>query len=243
MNAVLLAPLPFERFDELVVIWKTALPSRADQQPESAPNLNDLKAQNKVFEQVAASRTQPFILTEGDEPERVTGARVSANLFSTLKVRPLLGRDFLDGEDQPGAPPVALISHRLWQQRYGGDPNLVGRLLTIDGKKFSLVGVLPPEVNYPTPETNIYIPLIFQSEMLRGGRFLRLIGRLHPGISLAAAQVDVDAVGARLAQEYSAENNNTGYNLPRVTILALFLLIRTGVGAAQEHPTVHSGLI
>ncbi len=214
VNAVLLAPLPFERFDELLVIWKTTLPNRADQQPESALNLNDFKAQNKVFEQVAASRTQPFILTEGDEPERVIGARVSANLFSTLKVRPLLGRDFLDGEDQPGALPVVLISHRLWQQRYGGDPNLVGRLLTIDGKKFSLVGVLPPEVNYPTPETNIYIPLIYQqSEMLRGGRFLRLIGRLHPGISLAAAQVDIDAVGARLAQEYNVENNNTGYNL------------------------------
>ncbi len=214
VNAVLLAPLPFERFDELVVIWRTRLATRSDQNPESVPNFNDLKEQNQVFEQIAFTRPQPFILNDGDLPERTNGARVSANLFSVLKVTPIVGRDFLSGEDQPGAQPVVMISHGLWEQHYGGDASAVGRSLTVDGKSYTIVGVLPSGIYYPTPDTNVYVPAIFQpKEIERGAAFLRLIGRLKPGVTLPRARVELDTIGTRLAQQYPAINNGFGYNL------------------------------
>ncbi|MCU1265863.1 MAG: macrolide transporter ATP-binding/permease protein [Acidobacteria bacterium] len=212
VNAVLLAPLPYGNVNELVTIWKTSLATKTDQLPESVPNLIDLKEQNRVFEQIAALRTQQMILTDGDQPERTGGARVSANLFSLLKVQPLIGRDFLSGEDQPGAGPVVMIGHSLWQQRYGADQGVIGRQLTVDGKSCTIVGVLPPGIYFPNPETKVYVPLVFQpKEILRGQAFLRLIGRLKPGITLAAARADMDALGVRLAQQYPIENTGAGY--------------------------------
>jgi predicted permease len=214
VNAVLLAPLPYERFEELVVIWKTALTTRTDQSPESVPNFNDLKEQSQTFEQIAAVRLQQLILTDGDEPERIGGARVSANLFSVLRVIPVVGRNFSSGEDQQPAQPVVIISHSLWQQRYGANLNAVGRLLTVDGKSYTIVGVLPAGVYYPVPDTNVYIPAVFQpKEIQRGQAFLRLIGRLKPGVSLTSARAEFDTIGARLAQQYPDTNNATGYNL------------------------------
>lgn len=214
VNAELLAPLPFERFDELVVIWRTLLTTKTDQGPESVPNFNDLKEQAQVFEQMAALRPQPFILNDGDEPERTNGARVTANLFSLLRVTPIIGRDFLREEDQPGAQPVVLISHGLWQQRYGANPNTVGRTLTVDGKTYTIIGVLPSGVYYPTPDTNVYVPAIFQpKEIQRTQGILRMIGRLKPSLSLTRARAEMDAIGARLALQYPEVNTGSGYNL------------------------------
>src|ERR1043165_197445 len=110
VNAVLLAPLPFQNAEELVVLWKTQLTTKNDQFPESIPNFEDLKTQAQSFEKLAAIRGQQVILTDGDQPERTSGARASANFFSTLGVKPLLGRDFVAGEDQQGASPVVIIS-------------------------------------------------------------------------------------------------------------------------------------
>lgn len=214
VNAVLLSPLPYGKVDELVMIFRTQLTTKTDKGPESVPNLLDVKQQNQVFEQVAATRNQQFVLTDGEQPERASGARIAANLFSLLKVKPILGRDFLPSEDQPGAEPVAIISHNLWQQRYGGDPSAVGHRLTVDGKSYTLVGVLPAGIYYPNPDINIYIPLVFEpKEILRGAGFLRLIGRLKPGVSLEQAKADMDTVAARMAQQYPAENQGVGYNL------------------------------
>lgn len=214
VNAVLLAPLPYEEVDRLVVIWRTSVATKTDQFPESVPNFNDLKEQNKTFEQIAASRAQPLVLTDGDQPERVSGARVSASLFSVLKVRPLLGRVFLEGEDQPNARPVVVLGHGLWQQHFGADPSVIGRSITVDGKSYSIVGVLPAGIYYPTVETTIYIPLVLEKkEILRGAAFLRLIGRLKPGVGLTAARSDMDTIAAGLATQYPAENQGSAYNL------------------------------
>jgi len=187
VNAVLLAPLPFQNADELVVLWRTALTTRTDRLPESIPNLEDLKAQNQSFEKIAAVRGQQVVLTDGDQPERVGGARASANLFSTLGVKPILGRDFLSGEDQQGASPVVIISNGLWQERYGADPNVIGRTVTIDRKSYTIVGVLPQGIYYPNAKTYLYVPLIYQpAEINRGQSFLGVIGRLKPGVILAS---------------------------------------------------------
>lgn len=214
VNAVLLAPLPYQKAEDLIVIWKTSLATKTELLPESVPNLDDLRAQNQVFQQIAALRLQQMILTDGDLPERTSGARASANLFSTLGVKPVLGRDFLASEDQRGAQPVVIINHRIWQERYGADPNLIGRLMMIDGKSYTIVGVLPQGIYYPNPETSIYVPLIYQpAEISRGQSFLRLVGRLKPGVSLSQARADLATIAGRLAQQYPDVNTNNGYNL------------------------------
>lgn len=214
INAVLLAPLPYDNYQDLVVIWKFNATANANQQPESIPNFLDLKEQNQVFDDIAAIRPQRLILTDMDHPESIAGARVSPSLFSLLRVKPQPGRDFLGSEDREGGSSVALISYRLWQQRYGGDSKIVGRALTADGKRFNIIGVLPKDINYPTPDTDLYVPLVFQAnENLRGASFLRLIGRLKPGVSLATAKAQLKIVGDRLAEKYPAENKGTNYQL------------------------------
>ncbi|HKN83874.1 MAG TPA: ABC transporter permease, partial [Pyrinomonadaceae bacterium] len=213
VNAVLLAPLPFQHAEQLVVIWRTPLTTKTEQMPESIPNLDDLRTQNQVFEKIAALRGQQMILTDGDQPERAGGARVSANFFGTLKVKPILGRDFTDSEDQQGAQPVVIISHGIWQERYGADPSSIGRSMTIDGKSYTIVGVLPQGIYYPNQETSVYLPLIYKpAEINRGQAFLRVIGRLKPGVSLSQARANLDTIAQRLAQQYPDVNANSGYN-------------------------------
>src|SRR6185295_20406223 len=158
VNAVLLSPLPYERPGELTVIWGNVASANLYQQPSSVLDYNDIKDQNHVFEQIAASRNQAFNLTGGDEPERVGGVRVSVNLFSLLRVKPLLGRDFLEAEGLAGAEPVLIVSHGLWQQRYAGDPDLIGRTLNVDGRSYTVIGILPPDAYYPTPDISVYVP-------------------------------------------------------------------------------------
>jgi len=207
VNAVLLAPLPYDRPEELTVIWSRHAPSHAEQQPSSFPDVNDWRAASESFEQIAATRMFSFSLTDGDEPVQVTGVRVSANLFSLLRVQPVLGRDFLEREAQPGGEPVAIISYSLWQQRYGGDANLVGRALNLNGQSYTVVGVLPAGFYYPTPETLIYVPFVpTASEMMRGGRFLRVIGRLNAKVPLDQARAEMQTVAGRLARQYADTN-------------------------------------
>ena len=214
VNAVLLAPLPYGNVEELAVISRTTLPSRNDRLPESVPNFRDLKEQSQAFEQIAAFTPRPSILTDGDRPERVSGARVSANLFSVLEVKPLLGRDFLPSEEQPGAAPVVIIAHGLWQQRFGSDPTVIGKPITVDGKAYTMIGVLPKGVSYPTAETSLYLPFDFQpDEIRRGLQFLRLIGRLKRGVSLSQARAELNTIGVHLEQQYPDDNADRGYNL------------------------------
>ena len=213
VNAVLLAPLPFQHAEELVVIWKTPLTTKTEQFPESIPNFEDLKTQAQSFEKLAAIRAQQVILTDGDQPERTSGARASANFFSTLGLKPILGRDFLAGEDQQGASPVVIISHRLWQERYGAQTNVIGRTMTIDRKTYTIVGVLPQAVYLSNPEISVYVPFIYQpAEINRGQAFFRVIGRLKRGVSLAQARAELDTIAARLTQQYPDVNTNVGYN-------------------------------
>lgn len=214
VNAVLLAPLPFENPDELTMIWGNNPAANLYQQPASAPDYDDLKEQNHVFEQIAATRSQAFNLTGGDEPERIGGVRVSVNLFSLLRVKPMLGRDFLEAEGLAGAEPVVIVSHGLWQQLYGADSNLIGRPVNVDGKSYTVIGVLPPGIYYPAPDSSLYVPLITQpNELARGARFLRVIGRLKPGVSLSEARAEMDTIAGRVAEQYPSTNSGYGLDL------------------------------
>lgn len=217
INAVLLAPLPYEDSDKLVGVWDRQIISNENQQPVSLPELEDWKEQNQVFEELAITRGVTFNLTQAGETERVTGARVSTNLYTLLRIKPLLGRPFSEAEGKPGAEPVALISYGLWQRRYAADPQIVGRSLQLDGIPCTVVGVLPRGVSYPTADTELVIPFIPQPrESQRANHFLRVIGRLRANVSLSQARTEMDTIAARLEQQYP--DASTGW---RVQLLPL----------------------
>ncbi len=214
VDAVLLAPLAYPEPDRLMMIWGINSSSNADQQPASVPDYDDLKEQSRAFDEIAASRSQAFNLTGGDEPERVSGARVTVNMFSTLAVKPVVGRDFLESEGLAGAEPVVILGHSLWQQRFGADPAIVGRALNVDGKSYTVVGVLPKEIYYPAQDTNLYVPFIPQpNEIVRGARFLRVIGRLKKDVSPAEARAEMETIAGRVAAAYPVTNTGWGIYL------------------------------
>ena len=175
----------------------------------------DLQQQNRVFEYLAAVRGESFGLTNRDEPERVTGVRVSANILSLLGVRPALGRDFLPAEEQPGQASVVLVGHGLWQRRYAGDPRLLGQAIVLDGKPYIVIGILPAWLKQPgltlpnLSGVDVWIPVIpAASERNRNFANMRMIARLKPGVTLAQAQADMDTLSARLEQQYPDSNTN-----------------------------------
>jgi putative ABC transport system permease protein len=214
VNGVLLNPLPYANPSELTLIWLQHPPTNQFQQPVSFPDFNDWRAHSQSFEQIVATRTVSVNLNDGDEPERVNGARVSSGFLSMFRVIPVAGRDFLDSETQPGGAPVALIGHKLWQERYGGDPSLIGRAVSIDGISYTIIGVLPNSFYYPTPDTQIYIPLIqARNETARGSRFLRVTGRLKTDVSLEEAQAEMNIIAGQIAEQYPDSNSEVTVHL------------------------------
>ncbi len=144
VNALLLKPLPYKDADRLVLIWHSYPKLNLDQASVSAPSYIEYRDMTSSFEQVATATDWSVNLTGVGEPERVQGARVSYNLFTTLGVEPVRGRSFLAEEDRPGKNHVVMMSYGLWQRRFGGDPDLIGQTITLDGSSYDVVGILPP---------------------------------------------------------------------------------------------------
>jgi len=207
VNAILLRPLPYPEPDRLVEIGeKTRQEARAN--VVAYPDFLDWQEQNKAFAEMAAYQLASFNLTGADEPERVAGLRITANFFRTLGVKPALGRDFLAEEDQPGGSAVLLLSHRLWQRRFGADPAVIGQTVPLDGRGHVVVGVLPPRA-LAYEEADAFVPLGPSKPGLmdRGTRNALLVkGRLKPGVTRAQAQADLDVIAQRLEQQYPETN-------------------------------------
>jgi len=225
VNAVLLSPLPYGEPDKLVVLWAKNEKKSLTQQPISYPNIADVKEQNRVFQYVAAIRGESFSLTDRDEPERVNGLRVSTNILSLLGVKPALGRNFLPAEELQSQAQVVLVGYGLWQRRYAGDPHLVGQAITLDGRSYTVIGILPswlkhPGVtlaNLPPSGADVWIPVIpAPSEQNRNFANMRMVARLKPGVTLAQAQTEVNLLAARLEQQYPDSNTNL-----RMDVIAL----------------------
>jgi putative ABC transport system permease protein len=216
VDAVLLSPLPYSAPDKLVVLSAKNEKQNVTQQPISYPNLVDLKEQNQVFENLSAIRGESFSLTDRAEPERVVGVRVSANILSLLGVQPALGRSFLPEEEQPAHASVALMSYGLWQQRYAGDPHLIGQAITLDGRSYTVIGILPAWLKNPgltlanlPSGADVWIPVIpAGGEQNRNFANMRMIARLRPGVTLAQAQAEMDTLSHRLEQQYPDSNTN-----------------------------------
>jgi putative ABC transport system permease protein len=199
VNGVLLKPLPYPAPQQLVTVWGrfTGIGLPNDRNWFSAPEFRDLQELNKSFSAVAAMTDDSFNITGGGAPERVVGADVSPSLFSMLAIRPVLGRVFLPDEEQPGHDQVVLIGYGLWKARFGGDPAIVGRTLTINGKPMTVVGILPTGFDYPL-NAEMWKPLAFAPADLtpdnRGNHGYEVLARIKPNLTLDQAQADMQAI-------------------------------------------------
>jgi predicted permease len=208
INTVLLRPLPYEEPDQLVMLTETIGDRLAG---VSYQNFVDWRNQTTVFDNVMALRPrESFNLTGAGESERLQGRLVSANFLSTLGVKPVRGRDFLAEEDQPSATPVVLISHALWQRRFGADENLVGKQLTLNGQQFTVIGITPPNFRFGA-DTDVSVPIGLSAERfrLRGkDPGITAFARLKEGTSIETANAELNTIAARLEQQYP--DTNTG---------------------------------
>ena len=204
VNAVLLRPLQFKDPEQLVLVWEDASFAGFPRNTPAPANYVDWKNQSQSFADMAASAETSFNITGDGEPERVAAFAVTANFFPLFGVQPLLGRNFLPEEDRPGASKVTLLSHSLWQSRYGGDKQILNRDILLNGEKHTVVGVMPPGFQFIESEVRVWVPIAFEPEDLanRGGHYLNVVARLKPGVSLDQAQADMNAVMARLAKDY-----------------------------------------
>src|ERR1051326_5842489 len=159
VNSVLLRPLPYKDPDRLVIAWESnpqLLDDYLKTHNEAAPaNFYDWQAQSHVFENLAAFRWRDFNLTDGDNPEQVTGSAVTPNMFATLGVSPLIGRDFLPEEGEPGKDAEVILSYGLWQRRFGADPKVVNRQVGINGQAYTVVGVMPRDFEFRSEERRV----------------------------------------------------------------------------------------
>ena len=209
VNAVLLRPLPFDEADRLVFL--TERNTQQDGVSLSWPDFTDWRAQNRVFEKVAAYNRDSYNLTGGGEPERLLAAQVSADLFHVLRVNAARGRVFADEDDRPGAAPVVVISHGLWQRRFGGDPAIVGRQVTLNGRGYTVVGVMPQGFLFPN-RAELWVPLGQLSQPSWGNRDNHLglfgVARLKDGVTLDEARADLNMIAANLEEQYPDTNRD-----------------------------------
>jgi putative ABC transport system permease protein len=212
VNTVLLRPLPYKEPERLVMVWEDDTKGGYPRDTPAAANYVDWREQNRVFDGMAAVADQSFNLTGVGDPERLDGKRVSANLFGLLGVEPLFGRGFLPEDDQPGAGRVVVLSHGLWQRRFGADPKVVGRSLDLNGQSYSVVGVMPPSFQFPSREDELWVPIAFtQREAAnRGNHYLEVVARMKPGVSVEQAQAEMSTIAARLQQQYPEHNTDLG---------------------------------
>jgi putative ABC transport system permease protein len=221
INAVLLRPLPYSDPDKIVLLWeKNPRLVDLDRMWVSYLNFVDWKSQNQVFASIGVYRIVGGNLTGEAEPERIQVAQVSADFFPLLGVQPVMGRTFLPEEDRVGAAPTVVVSHALWQRRFGGDPALVGKQLVLDGESFTVVGIMPRSFSFPerpSQPVEAWAPVGLdanQPSFVRRGNHpgLTAIARLKPGVTQEQARANMEAVARTLAQQYpdsNAENTIT----------------------------------
>ncbi|MGD0425311.1 MAG: ABC transporter permease [Candidatus Acidiferrales bacterium] len=232
VNAVLLRPLPFKDASQLVRLRETY--KLVGNVSVSYPDFLDWRQQSHAFADMSVVNNVNFNLSGIAQPENIAGYAVSPNFLTLLGVSPILGRDLLPSEEKPGTAPVALLSYQLWQSHLGGDPAVIGRSITLDGRSFSIVGVLPATFRF-LDTTDVIVPIgffaaDFTDRAQRGDT--DVVGRLAPGVTLSQAALEMNTIAARLAQQYPQTNHGFGAHLEslreaftgdtRLAVLVLF---------------------
>ena len=211
VNALLLKPLPFPELGRVVAVWDKN-PSRGVPHNEvTFANYLDLKNQNQTFEQLALYGWWSPNLTGVEPPERLQGFLVTANLFDAIGVKPIMGRNFTAEENQPGKDAVAIITYGLWQRRFGADPEILNKTITVNTVARKVVGVMPENFNFPYG-AEMYAPIAMTPELMksRGSHSYYIIGRLKPGTPIHSAQAEIDQIMARLEQQFPETNKGWG---------------------------------
>jgi putative ABC transport system permease protein len=226
VNAVLLKPLPYRQPQRIVMLWadNPSMNLGFHELPPTPPDFLEWRREAKSFEQIAAFRTRLADLSEEGDPERVGGVQVTANFFSLLGAQPMLGRAFSADEEQPGKDKVAVISHSLWQRRFGGGTNTIGQFITINHERHAIIGIMPPGFNFPRgaempagyalmARTDVWRPYADNAEYWQNDDSHDFIAmaRLKPGIALAQAQVEMTSFARREAEAYP--KTHTGWTI------------------------------
>ncbi|MPY88421.1 MAG: FtsX-like permease family protein [Luteitalea sp.] len=207
INAVLLRPLPFHEPERLVMIWEDASEIGFPRNDVAPANYDAWARENKVFDSVAAASHWGVTLAGSQEPEKIQARGVTAAFFPVLGVTPALGRVFRPDEDRPGGPAVTVLSHELWQQRFGGDPTIIGRDILLNNEPYTVVGIMPATFQFLESYVGLWVPAAFSSEELAisDSHYLTVVARLKPGVSVARAQANIEAINARIARDRPAE--------------------------------------
>ncbi|MCI0605618.1 ABC transporter permease [bacterium] len=218
VQGILLNPLPYHKPAELINVWESNPSQGMDQFSASPLNYLDWKKHNQVFENMAAYESSSLTLTGIGEPERLSGAEIRSELIPLLGVPLVLGRNFTEEEMVPGKSNVAILSFGLWKRRFGGDPDILGRLIRIDGQEHKVVGVLPQTFSFPSEQTEILLPFAFDERALsnRGAKWLGVIARLRPGVNLGQAQENMNVVARNLEVAYPDKNKGWGVLLGKL---------------------------
>ena len=212
IDAVLLRPLAFPHPEQLAAVWASA-PQRPGNEHEvhSYPDYVDLRDQNHTFASMTAYTGAGMIFGEGDDAADVAGVAATADIFDVLKTQPMLGRGFNREEDKPGAARVIVLGYQLWQNRFAGDPKVIGREINVGGRVHTVLGVMPrgwkfpvqrESVDYITPLVPVMATSMPNMFTRRGAHFLTVVGRLKPGVDFRQAGADLKTIAAQLAQQY-----------------------------------------
>ncbi|MFI5079327.1 MAG: ABC transporter permease, partial [Vicinamibacteria bacterium] len=209
VETLLLRQLPYRDPDRIVMVWVTNPEQGFDHDVTSYPKLEDWRAQSRTVEAFAAYTGARRVLTGWGDPEQLRSAVVTADFFQVMGARPILGGSFSPGDDDFGRPHKAVLSHRLWAGRFGADPGIVGRTVTMDGQLYSVIGVMPSTFRYPTRETDVWEPLAVDRDLRsqRGAFWLTTVARLKPGVRLVQAWREMDAISRRLATQHTQERS------------------------------------
>jgi len=218
VDAVLLRPLAYPESDRLV--WLSERGPDWSGGSISCPNFTDWRNQQSVFEKFGVYSGSNFTLTGAGEPVRLAGAMMSSDVFAALRVQPEIGRVFGEDEDKPGGPPVAVIGHALWQNRFGGDAGIVNKTINLNGKAYTILGVMPAGFEFPN-KVDVWLPvgpLFAESSWQNRDNHPGLFGlaRLKPGVTLEKARTDLDLIAVRLEQQYPESNKTRRVQIDRL---------------------------
>jgi predicted permease len=206
VNAALLRRLPY---DTTRLVAVNSFNPKIQQRPGGVAPADylDWQAQNQTFEHLTVYSGGGLKLKESERVEIISGVRVETNFFATFGVQPLLGRTFINSEGESGSPPAVMLSYQLWQQRYGGDPQIVGRTLKTDDKEILVIGVMPPDFKFPS-YAQVWTPLARDSGEMksRGSTYFRAFGRIKQGQTIESAQAEMQAIAAQLSETFPKEN-------------------------------------
>ena len=211
VQTVLLRPLPYQNPDQVVIVWEDASKAGFPRNTPAPGNFNDWRANNISFSGMAAARGVIANLTKDGPPELVLGRGVTPNFFEVLGVRPVVGRLFTPADDRIGVN-VVVISHALWQRRFGGDPDIVGRPILMSDVKYEVVGVAPRSFVFLNREIDYWVPIQLAPNQVdnRGAHYLNVVARLKPGVSVQAADTEMREIAKRLETEYPQTNRDVG---------------------------------